>query len=139
MIIQSLKEYFDECPLLDELKKLNVNYLGVNPTEYTLDNTPVDPIVKEYTDGSKIKQFVFVFGSRDFYGDDVAQNIESSGFYEKLDKWLNYNTMHQLLPELSDGRVSIKIEAMSSGYLFNESENSARYQIQCRLVYFEPR
>ena len=38
---------------------------------------------------------------------------------------------------LEDGKRPIKIESLTSGYLFSATEDSARYQIQCRLVYYE--
>ena len=36
---------------------------------------------------------------------------------------------------LGDGLEAIGIEAESSGYLYDSAKNTARYQIQCRLIY----
>lgn len=136
-IIESLRDYFMNCPILVELARLNVDYLGVEPTNYTIDGVPIDTTVKKYTDGAKVKQYAFVFASREFYGSDVIQNIENSGFYEKLTEWLEEQTKSKKLPELSGNKEALKIETTTSGYLFQTSEDSARYQLQGRLLYYE--
>lgn len=137
MIIDSIREYMLTCPFLDEYGRVGVDYLGVKPTEYTIDSQPAKEIVKEYVDGGKIKQYVFVFGSREYYGADELQNIENSGFYERLSRWFEEQTEKGNLPDLGEGKDSIKIESLTSGYLLSANEDSARYQIQARLVYYE--
>ncbi|NBI08062.1 hypothetical protein [Senegalia massiliensis] len=137
MIIDKIRDFISVCPLLDEFAKLNVDFLGPNATEYTIDSIPTDSILKQYVDGGKLKQYVFVFGSREFYGPDVLQNIENSGFYEKFSEWLDTKTELGELPLLEGNKESDSIEAMSSGYLFGSTEDTARYQIQCRLIYYE--
>lgn len=136
MIIKALREYFLDCPILEEAAKINVDFLEVDPTNYTLDGVPADPIVKMYADGGKIKQFLFVFASKEYYGPDVLQNIDNSGFYEKLSDWFEEQNEIGNLPELNNKRA-LKIETLTSGYLFGSDENSARYQLQGRLLYYE--
>ncbi len=137
MIIDSIRDYMLDCPVLDAYAKLNVDFLGTQPTEYTIDSQPTTSIVKQYVDGSVIKQFVFVFGSREYYGPDVLQNIENSGFYEELSEWFDEQSKIGNLPTLKDGKKAIKIEALTTGYLFDATEDNARYQIQARLIYYE--
>ncbi len=137
MIIEKIRKYMLGCPLLDEFGKINVDYLGVNPTEYTIDSQPTTETLKEYVDGGKLKQYVFVFGSREYYGPDEIQNIENSGFYEKLSDWFHEQSEKGELPLLDDNKRAIKIEALTTGYLFDATEDNARYQIQARLIYYE--
>lgn len=137
MIIDSIRDYMLDCPVLDAYAKLNVDFLGTQPTEYTIDSQPTTSIVKQYVDGSAIKQFVFVFGSREYYGPDVLQNIENSGFYEELSEWFDKQSKIGNLPTLKNGKKAIKIEALTTGYLFDATEDNARYQIQARLIYYE--
>lgn len=137
MIIEKIRDYFLDCPLLDELARLNVDYLGVDPTQYTIDSVPTTSIVKSYVDGGALKQYVFVFGSREYYGADVLQNLENSGFYERFSSWIEEQNELSNLPKLSNGRNSEKLEVLTSGYLFDASEDNARYQLQCRLIYYE--
>lgn len=137
MIINKVREYFLECPLIGWDKQVHVDYLGVEEVEYTIDSVPVEPVLKMYADGGALKQFVFVFGSREYYGSDVLQNMENSGFYERFSNWLEEQSNSGALPKLSGNKVARKIEATTQGYLFDSSEAMARYQIQCRLTYYE--
>lgn len=137
MIIDRIRAYFLSCPILDEFAKLNIDYLGVNAREYTIDPVPSGSVIKNYIDGGTLRQYLFVFASREFYGDDVIQNIENSGFYEKLSNWLELQNDICNLPDLGDERKAIKFEVISSAYLFGAEEDSARYQIQIRLIYYE--
>ena len=45
-------------------------------------------IIKRYVDGSSVRQFEFIFASRESYGQEVLQNIENSGFYEHFADWI---------------------------------------------------
>lgn len=137
MIINKVREYFLGCPLIELDKQIHVDYLGVEEVEYTIDSVPVEPVIRQYADGGALKQFVFVFGSREYYGSDVLQNMDNSGFYERFSSWLEEQSNSGVLPELSGSKVARKIEATTQGYLFDSSEAMARYQIQCRLTYYE--
>lgn len=137
MIIEKVREYFLKCPLIDKKTQINVDYLGVNSVEYTIDSVPVEPILNKYVDGGALKQFVFVFGSRQYYGADVLQNMDNSGFYQVFYEWLDEQNNIGNLPLLSNGKVAKSIEAITQGYMFDSSEESARYQIQVRLTYYE--
>ncbi|MCR1897813.1 chloramphenicol resistance protein [Irregularibacter muris] len=137
MIIEKVREYFLNCPLLNEIARLNVDFLGVEPTEYTIDSQPTTGIIKRYVDGGVLKQYVFVFGSREYYGADVLQNLENSEFYEEFSDWLDEQTEKDNLPLLEGNKKAIGLEALTTGYLFDVSEDNARYQIQCRLIYYE--
>jgi len=137
MIIEKIREYFLNCPILDEYAKLNIDFLGVEPTQYTIEGQPVNPVIQKYVDGGALKQYVFVFGSREYYGADVLQNIENSGFFERFAEWVEEQSKKGNLPELDGNKKAISMEVLTSGYLFSANEDNARYQIQCRLIYYE--
>jgi|SRR5699024_624400 len=137
MILESIRDYMLQCPYLKDMAPLNVDYLGNEATAYTIDGVPNTPIIREYIDGSKLKQFSFVFGSREFYGPDYAQNIENSGVYENISKWFDRMSEEGNLPRLSDNQTPVRVETVSSGYMFGATADTARYQIQARLVYYE--
>ncbi len=122
------------CPLLKD-GVLNVDYLGLDPTEYSVDTLPADPIIKEYIDGSSVRQFVFAFGSVENYGSDVDNNLANSGFYEDFAAWMEQKSTSKEFPTLETGKTPIEIKAQGAGYLIENTENAARYQVQCRLVY----
>ena len=126
-----------QCPLLENNRRINVDYLPNNPVEYSIDAIPSNTIIKRYTSGGAMKQFIFVFASKEYYGSDVLTNIENSGFYEDLSNWIETKSKRQELPQLSKGRESISMEVLDSGYLFQADEDMARYQMQLRLTYYE--
>ena len=136
-IIESVKNFILKCPYLDELKKVNVDFLPSDPNTYSIEEVPTEVILKEYIDGSTERQFVFVFASRMRWNDEIINNIQNSGFFEKFQHWLEQCTELENMPVLDEGMSAYKIEAMSNGCLFDVSGNSeyARYQIQCRLLY----
>lgn len=78
-IIESIRTFIRTCPLLKD-GRLNVDYLGNKPTEYTIDGVPTSTVIKRYTDGAALKQYAFIFGSREYYGEDTLKNIENSSF-----------------------------------------------------------
>lgn len=132
MIIDSLRNYFKGCPYLDEDKRVNVNYIGVEMS-YSVDPLPCTPILKRYTDAGTQKQFQFQFSSKENYDEDARVNIENSGFYEKFASWLESGTMNSL----DDGKKPIRFEVLNSGYLYDVDGHNARYAIECRLIYEE--
>lgn len=134
-IIESVRNYLLTCPLLND-SRVNIDWLGAEPAEYSIDGSPVNPIVKRYTDGGTVRQFNFVFSSVEAYGQDTLNNIENSGFYEDFAEWLEKQNKTKILPKMDNGRKAIGIEALNTGYLFENTVDRARYQIQCRLLYY---
>ena len=130
------EKYFIGCELLKD-GALRVDYLGEKPVEYTIEVLPCDPVVKRYLGGSTVRQYLFAFGSREFYSQERLQNIQNSAFYERLADWVETKSMSGVLPELPDGMEAQQLEVVSSGYLFDGSMTNARYQIQLRLLYFK--
>lgn len=135
-IIDALEKYFIGCELLKD-GALRVDYLGEKPVEYTIEVLPCDPVAKRYLGGSTVRQYLFAFGSREFYSQERLQNIQNSAFYELLADWVETRSMSGILPELPDGMEAQQLEVVSSGYLFDGSMTNARYQIQLRLLYFK--
>lgn len=135
-IIDALEKYFIGCELLKD-GALRVDYLGEKPVEYTIEVLPCDPVVKRYLGGSTVRQYLFAFGSREFYSQERLQNIQNSAFYELLADWVETRSLSGILPELPDGMEAQQLEVVSSGYLFDGSMTNARYQIQLKLLYFK--
>lgn len=135
-IIECIHNYILGFP---ELKDgyLLVDILGDKPIEYMIETVPCDPVVRKYTDGSCMKQFLFIFASREFFSKGVAQNIENLGFYEKFEDWIKEQNDEGILPDLGDDREPVSIEVLTGGYAFEADTNTARYQIQLRLTYEE--
>ena len=135
-IIQSLWDYFLACPLMCD-RKINVDFLPEKSLEYSIDTTPATEIIKQYVDGSSVRQYLFVIRSVQDYGSDVLQNIANSGFFESLSNWLEEQTRKKNFPTLPSGKEPQKREAQSTGYLFVSGPDTGKYQIQCRRQYFQ--
>lgn len=135
-IIEGLSEYFSECPLLKD-GYFHVDFLGADPVEYTLEVMTCDPVVKNYVNGDVLKRYLFAFGSREHYSADRIQNIDNIAFYEELSDWIEKQNRLEQFPEMPEGKYPEELGAVSSGYLFDESMESARYQIQIELIYRE--
>lgn len=140
MIIDSLRNYIRTCPHLDTFNnaiKVNVNYLESNPDTYSIEEVPIQPILKKYVNGDSVRQYAFIFTSREPYGSDVLTNIDNSGFYEKFAEWIENNNDIGNLPVLENGLESLEIKVTSTGYAFAVTEDSAQFQIQLKLKYFK--
>ncbi len=134
-MIACIRDYIMEFP---ELKDgcLLVDYLGGEAVEYTVETVPSEPVYKQYTDGSCLRQFLFLFASREFYSADVNQCIENLSFYEKFERWIREQDEAGKRPDL-DGRTPVSLEVLTGGYAFDCDAGTARYQIQLRLIYEE--
>lgn len=135
-IIEGIRDYMADCPFLRD-GYLNVEYLGQTPTEYVIESVPATPVVRQYADGSALKQYLFLFASREYFGNDVLRNLENSGFYERMAEWITAQNKEGRFPQMEKGKTPQEIKVISSGYLFDATEKNARYQIQIRLLYYE--
>lgn len=135
-IIEALEQFFLDCELLKD-GCLRVDFLGEKPVEYVIETLPCDQIVKRYANGSTVRQYLFAFGSREYYSQERLQNIQNSAFYEKLSDWVEEKDRSQTFPELPDGMEAEGLRVVSSGYLFDGSMKNARYQIQLQLLYYK--
>ncbi|WP_455504786.1 chloramphenicol resistance protein [Clostridium sp.] len=140
MIIDSIRNYMRNLNCLDTFNnaiRVNVNYLEPNADTYSIEEVPVEPIVKKYINGDSIRQYAFIFTSREPYGADVLTNIDNSGFYEKLADEIEKNNYNEIFPLLDDGLEPLEIKVTSTGYAFAVTEDTAQYQINLRLKYFK--
>lgn len=137
-MISSVREFLKECPIL---KKgiINVNYLGDNKIKYTIDNVPCYPIVKRYADGGTLRQFIFVFASREAYDANVLQNMGITQFFDEFSSWIEQQNEEKNFPVFPEGSVPTAIEVLSSGYLMSSDEKTARFQMQLKITYRKER
>lgn len=135
-MVERVREYLRDCPCLRD-GALLVDYLGIQPTAYSIDILPADTVIKEYIDGSSMRQLVFAFSSAEKYGADADINIANSGFYEAFAAWLEQKSRRQEFPVLGERQTPIAISAQGAGTIIENTENAARYQVQCRMVYYQ--
>lgn len=118
--------------------RLSVDFLPEETKSYSVDTVPTTEIVKRYLDGSSIRQFLFCVSSREFYSDNIAQNVDNQAFYEGLAAWLERKSKLRQFPNIGTGRTVRSIEISSTAYPFVVDEHgTARYQLQLKLTYFQ--
>lgn len=118
--------------------RLSVDFLPEEAKSYSVDTVPTTEIVKRYLDGSSIRQFLFCVSSREFYSDNIVQNVDNQAFYEGLATWLERKSNLRQFPNIGTGRTVRSIEISSTAYPFVVDEHgTARYQLQLKLTYFQ--
>lgn len=135
-IIEAVRQFVRTYPPLAG-ERLNVDFLPAKEGSYSIGVTPCNEWVKQYVDGSGIKQFLFALTSREAFGEEVRQQLDNLGFYEDFSDWLDRQTMARALPNLGPGRTPLELKATTSGYAFIPDTKTARYQIQCRMIYIQ--
>ena len=133
-MINKLRNYFFELGIIDGNSNINVDFLSNEPIQYVIEPIPVEPIIKAYKDGGSLRQFVFQFGSREYFGADVIQNMANTEFYEDFSALIEDNNRKGVLPEI-DGIQSI--ECLSNGTINEDNTNNAKYVIQMRIIYYK--
>lgn len=141
-VINAVKEFIkDNCPFLEEFDNLfpvvNLDMLPENPTSYSIESVPNEPIVKRYMNGDSIRKITFHLCSREFYNEET--NVDTSEFYEKFSDWLEECNEQKKLPALEGGMRPLKFIANTGGYADDATGVLSQYRIQCEFRYFKPR
>ena len=138
-LMETVRNYIASCPLLENNAILGIDKLDSMGIAYTIDAIPSDPIIKRYADGGQLRQFQFVFASRQYYGMNVLENLENSGFYENFVDWIEKNNAMGLSRFINLGmdRKALSIAINSMPYVYDTEENTARYQVQLSLQYYQ--
>ena len=136
--IDQLRKWFRGCPALSSANRFRVDYLGKSPVEYALYSSPSTIAYRENVLGetvpAEVQTLNFIFASKESYGPDVEKNLANMGFYDDVCSWIQQQNMVQNFPQISGGRV-ISIVPTLTAFPIEAGSDSARYQIQMRMVY----
>jgi hypothetical protein len=135
-VIEAIRDYISNCPALETFN-INVNYLEDDYDSFSIEETPCDPVLRRYIDGSMKKQCQFVFTSKEPYSSDVICNIDNSNFYEEFSNWIETNNKEGIFPLLEEGLEPTQIKVISSPYVITADEDKAIYQVQMNLIYLK--
>lgn len=97
--MELIKEWIETCPLL-EGGKINVDYLKDKPQSYSIDRTPVEPLVKPFTDGGGIMQIAFDFTVTSPISNQAIINLANSKFCEDFQEWIKEQNRKGILPQI---------------------------------------
>ena len=133
-MISKIRQYFFDLGIIDENSNINVDFLSNKPIEYVIEPIPVEPILRQYADGSSLRQFVFQFGSREYFGADVIQNMKNTEFYEDFSELIEDNNRKGVLPKINGIQ---SIECLNNGTINEDNTDNAKYVIQMRITYYK--
>ena len=140
MIIKAIKDYISACSYLQEFEAAICAVVGSvasNSELYAIEVVKSEPILKKYMSGDTLRQCHFTFCSKESYGTDVLQSIESSSFYDDFENWIEQENNKGNLPSLTGNYIPVEIKVISSGYAFPVSQDKSRYQIELILNFYK--
>lgn len=89
MIIDKVRDFLYEYKFFNDNNTfINVNYLGTEIGDFSIEPLPVSPVVKTYINGDKIKRYEFALVSKSSFNEDHIKNIENCGFFENFESWI---------------------------------------------------
>ncbi len=121
--MELIKEFIQTCPLLRN-GKVNLDYIKDNPQSYSIDETPVDPILINFPDGGRRMQIQFDFSIQANFS--VLENIKNSKFCDDFTKWIYEQDKKNNLP---------KIERHLLDTLYRERDNTPNYRNNSNIRY----
>ena len=119
-----------ECPYIDKNDRFNANYLGAEPTEYTLRlaserHTP-DIL------GMDQAEYDLVFVAQLPFGKALKPNLDAVEFFGRLSVWLRVQERIHFYP-MVDGYLVTRMDVSNAGVPTGADANTARYQLQIKL------
>lgn len=124
--------------ILEELnknyKKINVDFLGLEVNNYSLDKIPTASTVQSWITGTNICRDVYSFRSRNAYSSDRIDNLKNIGFFEQFESIIKSNNDKGILPEI-EGIQSI--ECLNCGSVATANTNTCEMDIQIQITYKE--
>jgi hypothetical protein len=141
-MIKAMQEWLKTCPLvaetLGEGVSFRINYLPEGAGNFSIEDSPTDPIVKQYFGGTRrIKNYLIA--SRTEYSPDVWLQAAGSAFWDSFTSWIETQSAAGNLPELGAGRTPLRVAVTDSGYVYTSEDGKARWQIQIQLLYDQSR
>ena len=136
--VEHLRKWLRGCPALLPDNHFRVDYMGEEPTEYSLISLPSTIAYRKNVLGEEIPRkqqtMNFIFASREQWGADEKQNIANFGFYQNVITWMLEQNAVRNLPRINEGRVTA-IKPTLSQFVSAPGTDSARYQIQIEVSY----
>lgn len=129
--MELIKEFIETCSLLKN-GKVNVDYIKDKPQSYSIDETPVDPVLVNFRDGGRRLQIQFDFSIQANFS--VLENIKNSKFCDDLTDWIYEQNKQENLPKI-DGAVWIK--CLGRGTILQTTDSTAIYVIPIQVAYEE--
>ena len=135
-MMNNIRAFINNCPALSGIE-VNINHLEEKDASGAIENVSAEPIIKNYTDGATLRQFLFTVALRQNYGQDVVVNTAGITKLEQLSDWIYEQNRTGILPALDGKRHSVSLEIVKTVLVDEKQSDTAKYQLQCRLVYYQ--
>ena len=129
--MELIKEFIESCPYLNK-GKVNVDYIKNKPLSYSIDETPIDPVLQNFSDGGRRLQIQFDFSVQANFS--ALENIKNSKFCDDFTDWIYEQNKNENLPKI-EGAVWIK--CLGRGTILQTTETTAIYVIPMQVAYEE--
>lgn len=138
-IIKSLFRWFADCDVLEVDNDLNVDYLGEDPEQYSIEVVPCKTVLKQYIDGSAKCQYLFIFASRENYSPDESINMANLEFYERLQEWIAEQDLNGKLPKLPEGLTLYPLRCCHRGMqsTMTQKQHDIKYSASLNILKLE--
>ena len=130
--MELIKEFIETCPYLKK-GKVNVDYIKDNPQSYSIDETPVGPVLVNFRDGGRRLQIQFDFSIQANFS--VLENIKNSKFCDDFTDWIYEQDKIGNLPKIDN---ICWIKCLGRGTIQQTTESTAIYVIPMQIAYDEP-
>lgn len=137
-IIEGLRNYLAECPLLAEIpvKDRHVDWTKADVDgNYGIFADGNDPIGEPYINGDREKLYTAQINVRKLADSDVKR-LEANAWLERLQRWFIEQTKNDNFPEMPEGCTPTEIEATNAGLLdMDAAGKKGTYMVQIALTY----
>ena len=130
--MEIIKEFIETCPYLEN-GKVNLDFIDSDPQSYSLDETPVDPVLNKFRDGGRRLQIQFDFSIQANFS--VLENIKNSKFCDNFTKWIYIQDRDGNLPKIDN---ICWIKCLGRGTITQTTDTTAIYSIPMHVAYDEP-
>ena len=129
--MELIGEFIETCPLLNK-GKVNLDFIDSDPQSYSIDETPVDPVLNYFKDSGRRLQIQFDFSIQANFS--VLENVKNSKFCDNFMKWIYEQNEKDNLPKI-EGIDWIK--CLGRGTITRTSDTTAIYSIPMQVAYDE--
>lgn len=136
-MIDSVRDYISQCPYLDEITAVNVNYLGDSVKAYSVnEKAEYNSVISKDILGNEESQLQFTFDTKFYWNDEVQNNVDNSKFFEDFSNWLRENNKNKIFPTVEESNIKItSISATPNGYILETLSDEAIFRINCVMNY----
>ena len=134
-IIAALETYLKTYGSLKSGAPVLTEFMGKNPTQYSVVPQGGEPVVEWNIDDSSEREYAFAFQSVESTADDLNR-MANDGFFEAIGDWFDSQTHAGIMPTLNTNQHPFAIRVTGRGVMWEQSESTTgTYQILCKLIY----